>query len=307
MLKEIIISIMRGKASGILLFYQLIRKAVNMGVIKNLEMNIFKKNSSIACSLAYSENSNSHDLTQSLLWKSKMKKILLLTLLMTLNVINAEQTELVGVKETASPFLNAKKGINIVPLADMNIPPEVKKHILNHKKLLLVKGYEETTDVDQDVVSLLKLPKSAKDEITKFDTDNHPYDTHLKSSASKIRLRFPFKEIPGRHDIIGFAAAGGYKKESGWDGVVEFINHPQFGVCAYTTYSIEKVVLDKETTEYLVNNKPTIKSIAGNWNTGFRYVVTWYLPDRQMSLQCANKMYKADILNGMIQLAQKIV
>jgi len=237
-----------------------------------------------------------------------MRKLLLLISLILPTLVGAIPMEIENATETASPFPNAKKGINILPLKEINIPAPMKNQILRNKGSLTANGYEDTTDTDENVLSLFKLQRNAKEEISKFDDSKNPYDTHLKSSVSKLDLAFNFQNIPGvqKKNIIGYAAVGGYVKGKGWDGVVEFISNPKFGICSYTTYKIEKAILDKETTEYLVNKKPSNKSVAGNWNVGFLYTVNWYIPDRLMSFECANKMFDPVIINDMIALANHI-
>lgn len=229
-----------------------------------------------------------------------MKKIILIACLMLSGVINAASME-----ETASPFPNAKQGINIMPLSEINIPLSMKNQILKNKQALATQRFDDTTSTDQNVIALFQLQRTAKDEIKQFDNNKNPYDTHLKSSLSKINLAFNFHGIPNisNQNILGYAAAGGYLKGKGWDGIVEFISISKLGICSYTTYKIEKVILDKETTEYLVNKKPSNRNVAGNWNTGFLYTVNWYMPDRLMSLECANKMFKPNLIKDMIELA----
>jgi hypothetical protein len=237
-----------------------------------------------------------------------MKKLLLTILLMVSNFVNAAPIELKNVKETVTPFPNAKEGINIVPLAELNAPTDMKNQILAYEKVRATKGYRDTNDTDENVVSLFKLQENAKEEIAKFDNNKNPYDTHLKSSASKIKLAFYFSGIPkiSKDNVIGYAAAGSYSKGKGWEGIVEFITDSKLGICSYTTYKIGKVIFDKEKTEYLVNNKLTDKDVAGNWNVGFMYTVNWYTSNRFMSLECANKMYEPANISKMISLAKEI-
>lgn len=215
---------------------------------------------------------------------------------------------LASTKQTASPFPYAKNGINIMPLADMKLPDEMNKQMLVTTKTTATTGYIDTTQTDQDVISLFALQKDSQNELRQFDADNNPLDTHLKSSLSKLELSFNFTEIPGieKNNVIGFAVTGGYVKEKGWDGVVEFALIPTLGVCSFTTYKIESVILDKESLEYLVNKKPSNKNIAGNRNTGFLYTLNWYNPDRLMTFQCANKMLNPKNMSQMIDIANQI-
>jgi hypothetical protein len=232
-----------------------------------------------------------------------MKKILLVTGVLLLSLLNIALAE-----DTASPFPNAKKGINIIPIAKINLSPEMKKHILKNKISIVNNGYEDTSETDESVISLFALEKNAREEIKKFDNDKNPYDTHLKSSLSKINLAFNLKGIPriDTKNVIGYAAVGGYVKANGWDGFVEFISDKNLGICSYTTYKIEKVILDKETTEYLVNGKASNKSIAGNLNTGFLYTLNWYTDERLYTFVCANKSYKEDVISKMMSMARVI-
>jgi len=66
------------------------------------------------------------------------------------------------------------------------------------------------------------------------------------------------------------------------------------------------VELNEETTEYLVNKKPTSKVIIGAYNSGFVYTVNWYTDTAMSILDCANKRYEKSIMTAMIALANKI-
>jgi len=231
-----------------------------------------------------------------------MKKLLLATCLMIPGLIYAAENE------TASPFPNAKKGINIMPMSKIDMPVKMKNEILDNKKSLATKGFDETNSTDQNVISLFRLEKNAAEEVREFDNTKNPYDTHLRSSPAKLTLAFNFNGIPTieNQNILGYAAAGGYVKGKGWDGIVQFVSNKKLGICSYTTYKIERAILDLETTEYLVNKKPSNKSIAGNWNTGFLYTVNWYTDTRMSTLQCANKTFSPEIMTKMIALANTI-
>jgi hypothetical protein len=152
------------------------------------------------------------------------------------------------------------------------------------------------------------MQKNASDEIKQWENSSDPYDTHLKSSLGKLKLSFPFNGVPDvdKNKIIGFAAAGGYEKGKGWDGIGEFFNDNNLGVCLYNTYKIQTVILPRETIKFFVNKKPSTSDVSGNWNTGFLYSVKWYTNTRFAELQCANKMYDKSILQRVIDLANKI-
>lgn len=231
-----------------------------------------------------------------------MKKLLLATIL-ALPVVASASDE-----PTASPFPNAKPGINIAPLSEINLPSSIKKQMIKTKKAFVEKGYEDTSETDPNVLSLFAVQKNATAEIRQYDGNENPLDTHLKSSLSKLRLSFRFVGIPGieKKNVLGYAAAGGYTHKNGWDGIVQFVSLPSLGICSFTTYAITKVIMPEESLKYLVNKKPSIRDIAGNWNTGFLYTLQWYNPDRFMALECANKMLKPENMNQMINIAKHI-
>lgn len=232
-----------------------------------------------------------------------MKKIFLTMCLLALSLF----TVVHGEEPLATPFPNAKPGINIMPLNQIPMPSEMKKHVLKNKIAIASnKGYEDTTEMNKDIITLLSIERKAKDDIKEYGNDPNPLDTHLKSSPTKIPMSFNFKGIKDVDNVLGYAAAGGYNKAKGWDGLIQFVSDKNLGVCSYMTFKIEKVILDKETTEYTVNKKPTTKNIFGNWNTGFLYTVNWYTNDRIHTFQCANKTFKQTIMPKMLVIANKM-
>jgi hypothetical protein len=228
-----------------------------------------------------------------------MKKLLISILLLP-------SLALAGSEPTATPFPGAKKGINIWPIEKINMP--MKMETIKGIQSFATKGYTDTMETDQSVNLLLGIPKIAAKETSQYDKINNELDTHLRSSLSKFRLSFKFSGIPGmsKENVLGFSPAGGYTHESGWDGMGEFIQLPNLGVCSFTTMAIESVILFKESLQYEVNKKPSDKNISGNWNTGFLYTVNWYTNTRRNSLECANKNLKPENLNQMIHIANQI-
>jgi len=211
-----------------------------------------------------------------------------------------------GAEVTTTPFSGAKKGVNIWPLAKMNMP--MKEETIISLKGLSTKGYIESYSIDESVNFLFDTAKTADKERAQYDRNPDPLDTHLKSDISQIRIGFKFSGIPGipKENVLGFAAAGGYTHEKGWDGVGEFVRIPNLGICSFTTFAIESVIIYKEGLEYLVNKKPSDKGIEGNWNNGFLYHVNWYTDTRRNSFECANRHLNPDSLKEMIRIANQI-
>ena len=219
----------------------------------------------------------------------KMKALLLATIIFPTFVY-------ANTGSLATPFPGAKKGINIWTEEKLSTTSFTSD------------GYNQATWTDETVNSLFNILKTARKETNQYRSINNPLDTHLKPDVSNIELSFKFTGIPwiGKENILGFSPAGGYKKGKGWDGVVEFVQLPSLCVCSFTTFAIEKVILSKESVEYLVNKKPSEKDISGNWNVGFLYHVNWYTDTRRYSLECANKALKPENLKTMISMANQI-
>lgn len=214
-----------------------------------------------------------------------------------------------------------KQGLQIVPLSAMSIPEDMKKDIINKKNEEKEKGYQESDD--EYASYLLNVNKNASREIQAFSAkaiaDNDPLDTHLKNNISDISLVFSFDEISwtSQQNIIGYAAIGSYIKEktkgkkNGWTGVKVFFSDPILGgTCAYSFFNLKAshgaVQLSKETTEYLVHNKPSTKMIEGNHHLGFVYTLDWYGAGTMNLLECANATFNKEIMYKMIMLANKI-
>lgn len=229
----------------------------------------------------------------------EMKKLLvIISMLPSLTFANTDSI--------ATPFPGATKGINIWSVDKLD--SSTKEISIKHLKASRQNGYNKTSATDESFNSLYNIRKVAENEIKEYDISQNPLDTHLRSDISKLKLSFDFSGIPGisKENVIGFSPAGGYSHQNGWDGVVEFAQIPNIGICSFTTFSIQSVVLYKEALEYLVNKKPTDKNISGNWNTGFIYKINWYTDTRRNSLECANKSLDHELMNKILLLANQI-
>ena len=123
-------------------------------------------------------------------------------------------------------------------------------------------------------------------------------------------MLFPYNGVTvvDKNQVIGYAAVGTYIKEKnkeGWDGVRSFFT-TEMGACSASLMGIKAVELSQETTEYLVNKKPSNRVIKGNINEGFVYTLTWYTDTTMNIFECANKSLKDDIMAKMIEVANKI-
>ena len=228
-----------------------------------------------------------------------MKKILIIALIAISSIAKADDQEL-----TPFPGLKLKDGINMVKNADIMIPGDTRNEDDESIKL---KGYAETNDADDHLNFLFHIKKEAPSEIKSYDNSTNPVDSHLRSSYKKIPLAFKFSGIPkvdGR--VIGYAAAGGYSQQGGWDGVVTFFEEKDLGICSYTTFAIQKVLLAEEKTDYSVNKKPTVNSIRGNKKSGFLYSLNWYTNNRLHSIECANRSFEPSLMGKIKNLANRV-
>lgn len=223
-----------------------------------------------------------------------MKKLLLLAAIVIPVISYAAD-------KTLSPFDGAKDGVNVWSAEKLNMPTK------SHVKSFANKQYNEATWTNERVESLFQVGKTGKKEASQYDKVTNQADTHLRSDISKIKLSFKFNGIPdiGKQSVLGFAPAGGYGKD-GWNGVVEFIQMPDLGVCSFTTFAIKSVILAKESLTRAVNGKQAENDISGNYTNGFLYHVNWYTNTRRNSFECANKNLDPEILKRMTRIANKI-
>jgi hypothetical protein len=214
---------------------------------------------------------------------------------------------------------SSQSGVQITPLKKMNIPESFKKELLTKIAEEKLKGYRE--EDNKYVKELISINREGPDEIKAFSKSNNPLDTHLKANITDVKLAFSFKEIPmpNQGKIIGYVPAGGYYKANepdnltsreGWSGIKVFFNVPSVGTCSYTYFNLiashGAVQLNKDTTRYIVNNKPSSSIVEGSYNSGFMYSVEWFGKADMHSLECANMLFDKKIKDDVIALANII-
>jgi len=229
------------------------------------------------------------------------KKLIIVPLLFVTPILNAS---------TLEPFPSTDRGIKYVEQSELNIPPAFKQEMIASQNAMQKQGYIEKDN--SYINELMSMRKNALREIRDSKKIANPYDTHLKGRLSDIKLSFGYKGIPNldKKNIIGYAPAGGYKKDNGkpegWTGIATFFETKELGSCEYSFNHILAIQLVKDTVKFLVNNKPTNTMVEGVPHNGFLYDVTWYTDTTMSSLRCANKKFDLTIKNKMIELARKI-
>jgi hypothetical protein len=227
-----------------------------------------------------------------------MKKLLLGILMVVTTSSYAENT----------PFPAAWTGIHIVPMQKQNLTIAMKKEVLLKQNEEKLRGYVNRDD--NNASFLLNLKQTSVQQYKMTEKNYGVYDTHLKKDFREIKLVFPYRGVTGidKGNMIGYAAIGAYVKENGkegWDGIRSFFT-TDMGTCSVSRMGIKAVELAKETTELLVNKKPSNKIIEGNINSGFVYTLTWYTDTTMNVFECANKSLKDNIMPKMIDMANKI-
>ena len=213
-------------------------------------------------------------------------------------------TPLMAIAED-SPFPSTQRGIKIVPMAKQELPAALKAEILESAKKEKEKGY--ITNDENNAHYLLNIKRDVPYQLAAAKTKDYGVmDTHIKKSYKQIKLSFPFTGVKGvnESDVIGYAAIGSFEQD-GWNGIKE-IFQSDMGNCSYSRMGIKAVQLSEETTEYLVNKKPSNKVIEGNLNSGFLYSINWYTDTTMYTLECANMSYNPEIMQKMISLANTI-
>jgi hypothetical protein len=205
-----------------------------------------------------------------------------------------------------APFSSAVTGVHVVPIAQLDLPSDLKKELTTNQSEESLKGYQETDG--QNAQYLLNIKKDAAQQLNKInEKDDGVYGAHLKTAAGAIKLAFPFDHIKGvsSQEIIGYAPIGSFEA-NGWNGIRVIFSKQDFGNCSYSRMKIVGVELAKETTEYFVNQKPSNKMVEGSQNAGFLYIINWYTNHHMNTLECANKAFNPDMFSKMIGLANQI-
>jgi|SRR6185369_15051053 len=194
-------------------------------------------------------------------------------------------------------------GIQIVPMSTLGLSKVEIEKINRNEEHLKKYGYIlEHSIRPQELLS--------KNKLTQFGTSNAKEDTHIKHSASELKLAYKFKELPRSliAHYIGIAPGGGFH-ENGWSGAAQYFD-TSFGSCMYgqinvgVTHFSPRLAL--EYVVYEVNNKPTTTEVRGSKETGFIYAVKWFDNEFNHELECANMKYSSDITKSVIALANQI-
>jgi len=216
----------------------------------------------------------------------------------------ASETNLLDMSKLPQP----DGGIKVVANSEFDMSPDEFKKEANRLQQMKSKGYLE---VDEPYAQTLMAYKyKGKIQIEENKNNHDPYDTHLKSAASDIKIAFHYNDIPLQQNskIIGYAAGGGWV--NGWTGIAVFFEDANLGVCVYTldnrALTHGSAFISENSARYDINKMPNILDVRGNSKTGFIYDIIWYDNIYSKELKCADKIYDSKITNELIAQAYKI-
>ena len=205
-------------------------------------------------------------------------------------------------------------GIEIVPLAEMDLSPEELAATISHNNESKTMGYIKNT-ISTYPKQLLNIRQqnnltSASDSKSKDQYNSIFVDTHMKTRITNIKLAFKFNGLDiSPSNVIGFAPIGGYVS-TGWTGIKEFFIDKSLGTCAFTINNMALlhggVKISKEAVRYDVNKKPGTLKVEGSNSTGFIYHIDWFDQQYEHDLECANSKYDKKLTESLIAFAQRI-
>ncbi len=202
-------------------------------------------------------------------------------------------------------------GAQIRPFNSIKMTKEQMSSVSTYNNAQKYKGYNEQFSYHAQTLS--QMPNVAKADMVEHPPEHlMPYDTHLRSQASQLKMNYEYHEVDSAliNQVIGFAPENTYVN-NGWNGAVEFFTPKSLNAtCAYHEINIKltgtSAVIPKEVVSYKVNKKVTTVSAEGNNASGFLYQLEWWDKEFRRNLECTTKEYSADIKNEVIMLAKAI-
>ena len=253
---------------------------------------------------------------------SMMKKLLSLIFLgcTVLSVANADMTQATPEQESVleasrQSYLNSQgitlpdHNVQVVPRNSISLPAELKKQVMADKRAMLKQGYVEKSN--PRLLELRDIDHTAVYEKKKYQNNTNPLSTHLRDTASEIKIAYDFHEVPAEdaNSIIGFAPVGTYVN-NGWTGMVELFTKKGLGNCNYEENNLKlmhtTIRIPSDIVTHEVNDKVTTSDVQGNKKDGFLYTVEWYDEGFSRKLECVASSYSPSTLSTVVDLARRI-
>lgn len=221
------------------------------------------------------------------------------------NVLQASRQEYLNSQGITLP----DQGVQVVPSHSIALPKDLKMQVMTDKSSFLKQGYVEKSN--PRILELRDIDHTAIYEKKKHQNNTNPMSTHLRDTASEIKLAYDFHEVPleDANSIIGFAPVGTYVK-NGWTGIVELFTKQGLGNCNYEENNLKlmhaTIRIPSDIVTHEVNDKVTTSDVQGNERDGFLYTVEWYSEGLSHKLECVSKAYSQLTLSTVIDVSRRI-
>jgi hypothetical protein len=236
-------------------------------------------------------------------------KFLIFTLLLPVVALAENYSEVIP--QNLKDFKYPKSGVIVVPVAQYDVPPELKSELEDNLKQIKEKGYYDSrSPYPQFLLSMKgKDMVALQNKNSKSLTD--PLDTHMKHKISEVGVAFAYPGIsPIGNNLIGYTAGGMYINDKGWTGVKEFFESEELGVCSFTLYNMAlshgNVRVSDDSVNYKINKKVGTTEVYGSKLTGINYNVSWYDNTYIHELDCASLTYDKSMLDKMFVFASQV-
>ena len=201
-------------------------------------------------------------------------------------------------------------GIKLVPRATFGLTEDEMKIGLLEEQQMKTNGYIEENSPRP--MELIYFKEHAKLQFKQYANVSSDASTHLRTSIKDLKLGFKFKGVPRSlvTNYIGIVPQGGFHKEEGWSGAVQFFESKNIGTCAYAEMNVAAshtaTEIALEDAAYTINNKLTLFEVRGNKSSGFDYKIRWFDDIAFHELECANMKYSENTTKSVIALANQI-
>ena len=239
---------------------------------------------------------------------SMMKKLLSLIFLgcTVLSVANADMTQATPEQESVleasrQSYLNSQgitlpdHNVQVVPRNSISLPAELKKQVMADKRAMLKQGYVEKSN--PRLLELRDIDHTAVYEKKKYQNNTNPLSTHLRDTASEIKIAYDFHEVPA-------------EDANSWTGMVELFTKKGLGNCNYEENNLKlmhtTIRIPSDIVTHEVNDKVTTSDVQGNKKDGFLYTVEWYDEGFSRKLECVASSYSPSTLSTVVDLARRI-
>ena len=222
-----------------------------------------------------------------------------------LDKIAKERAEWVEKTFTAKGTPVPDSGVKVIQQKKMSTYKMLKSQI--NKEQSDIKKYGYINEALPQIQSLLNFK-----EIMNQSSLNSNGKESIKQNISDIQMAYEFRAIPVgvATSVYGFTPSVTYIKAKGWVGIIQFFAKDNIGNCSFRENNLKfshgAAIIPEEEATKEVNGKVTVAITTGQQDYGFMYSVDWYDNNFFRELKCANKKFKKETMNNVIELAKMI-